>query len=252
MEVLEIARVVAYCCNEIVIHAKNRSNYLVVVWEGTCMERDASGRRSSQEEKVFLGEEREVKRGKLAVWYAGDWTGPRILQPEKRLSGDSSTNTTHDIVAMSSEGVKAIMVDFASLHRILSIGSVLYQKYHTSLSRTHSCTIPVTVNGKMFDVFTSAVENLNIIELLDSNTGLRKLTAVQKRHLECLVEGPWVFAPGQRLWRSGSPVDKAFIVVAGTVSFVPKRQHAGSSVGNTMSMTRLKREQVSNFCVEAT
>jgi len=64
--------------------------------------------------------------------------------------------------------------------------------------------------------------------LLDSNTGLRKLTAVQKRHLECLVEGPTVYAPGQRLWRAGSLVDKAFIVVAGTVSFVPKRRNAGS------------------------
>jgi hypothetical protein len=245
MEVLETARVTAYCCNEIVIHANKRSNCLVVVWEGTCMERDASGRRSSQEEKVFLGEDRESKRGKLAVWHAGDWTGPRILQPEKRLSGDSPTSTTHDVVAMSAEGVKVIVVDFASLHRILSSGSALYQKYHSSLSQTHSCTIPHTIQGKMYDVFQSAVENLNIIELLDSNTGLRKLTAVQKRHLECLVEGPSVYAPGQRLWRSGSPVDKAFIVVAGTVSFVPKRRHGGSCAVNKTSMTRIKRETVS-------
>jgi hypothetical protein len=107
MEVLETARVVAYCCNETVMPAKKRGNFLVVVWEGTCMERDASGRRSSQEEKVFLGEEVVGgKPGSLAVWHAGDWTGPRILQPEKRLSGDSTTSSTHDIVAMSAEGVK--------------------------------------------------------------------------------------------------------------------------------------------------
>lgn len=206
------------------------------------MERDASGRRSSQED--------ETKRGKLAVWHAGDWTGPRILQPEKRLSGDSPTSTTHDVVAMSAEGVKVIMVDFASLHRILSTGSALYQKYHSSLSQTHTCTIPGTIQGKMRSVFESAVENLNIIELLDSNTGLRKLTAVQKRHLECLVEGPTVYAPGQRLWRSGSPVDKAFIVVAGTVSFVPKRRHGGScATGNKAAMSRVKRETVSIICV---
>ena len=73
------------------------------------------------------------------------------------------------------------------------------------------------------------MKSLNIIELLDSNTALRKLTAVQKRHLQCLVEGPTVYAPGQRLWRTGSAVDKAFIIVAGTVSFVPKRRHGGSS-----------------------
>jgi phosphoribosyl 1,2-cyclic phosphodiesterase len=242
MEVLETAQVVEYCCGDIVISTKKRSNYLAVVWEGTCMERDESGRRGSQEETASIGDERDVRRGKLAVWHAGDWTGPRILQPEKRLSGDSPTSTTHDIVAMSAEGVKVIMVDFASLHRILISGSALYQKYHLSLSQTHSCTIPETIQGRMLDVFELAVKNLNITELLDSNTGLRKLTAVQKRHLECLVEGPSVYAPGQRLWKSGSPVDKAFIVVAGTVSFVPKRRHGGSSAGTMKSMTRIKRE----------
>lgn len=238
MELLETARVDAVCCNEVVLSAKKRSNSLVVVWEGTCMERDASGRRTSQED--------ETKPGKLAVWHAGDWTGPRILQPEKRLSGDSPTSATHDVVAMSAEGVKVIIVDFASLHRILSSGSALYQKYHSSLSQTHTCEIPKSIQGKMHGVFQSAVESLNIIELLDSNTGLRKLTAVQKRHLECLVEGPTVYAPGQRLWRSGSLVDKAFIVVAGTVSFVPKRRHAGSCAkGNKAPVARVKRETVS-------
>jgi hypothetical protein len=241
MEVLETARVVAYCCNEIVIPASKRNNYLVVVWEGTCMERDVSGRRCSLEEKVFMGEECSSKRGKLSVWHAGDWTGPRILQPEKRMSGDSSTSATHDIVAMSSEGVKVIMVDFSSLHRILSSGSVLYQKYQISLSETHSCIIPDTIQAKMHGVFENAVKNLNIIELLDSNTGLRKLTAVQKRHLECLVEGPSVYEPAQRLWRSGQPVDKAFIIVAGTVSFVPKRRNGGSAKMKTLTH-RLKNE----------
>lgn len=81
-----------------------------------------------------------------------------------------------------------------------------------------------------------------MIELLDCNTGLRKLSAVQKRHLECLVEGPVVYTPGQRLWRSGSYVDQAFIVVAGTVSFVPRRRHGGST-GNIMvkSQNRVKQ-----------
>jgi len=101
MEVLETARVVAYCCNETVLSADRRSNNLVVVWEGTCMERENNATRSSFNSKSSD----EGKSGK-AVWYAGDWTGPRILQPEKRLSGDSSTSKTHDIVAMSAEGVK--------------------------------------------------------------------------------------------------------------------------------------------------
>jgi len=222
MEVLETARVVAYCCNETVLSATRRSKYLVVVWEGTCMERERTDSAGSSFNSCHSD----------AVWYAGDWTGPRILQPEKRLSGDSSTSRTHDIVAMSAEGVKVIMVDFTNLHRILRNGSALFRKYHLGLSQQHSCEIPSIINPTASTVFKNAVKNLNVIELLESNTGLRKLTAVQKRHLECLVEGPTVYTPGQRLWRAGSIVDKAFIVVAGTVSFVPKRRHGGSAGKN--------------------
>lgn len=133
------------------------------------------------------------------------------------------------------------MVDFGNLHTVLKNGSALYRKYHLSLSHQHSCKIPSTINEPAASVFRNAVKNLNVIELLESNTGLRKLTAVQKRHLECLVEGPTVYTPGQRLWRAGSTVDKAFIVVAGTVSFVPKRRHGGSAGKNIKSSHRVKQ-----------
>ena len=119
---------------------------------------------------------------------------------------------------------QVIVVDFSNLHRILRQGSALYRKYHLSLSEHHSCEIPSAISETTAAIFTNAVKTLNVMDLLDNNTALRKLTAVQKRHLECLVEGPVVYTPGQRLWRSGSTVDKAFIVVAGTVSFVPKRR----------------------------
>jgi len=100
------------------------------------------------------------------------------------------------------------------------------------------------ISAKSNGVFEKAVKSLNIIELLDSNTALRKLTAVQKRHLQCLVEGPTVYAPGQRLWRTGSAVDKAFIIVAGTVSFVPKRRHGGSSMSAKLGQSggRVKKK----------
>lgn len=107
MEVLETARVVAFCCNEIVVPASKRGNFLAVVWEGTCMEQSIAGRRNSQDDVMF---DDEGRRGRIAVWHAGDWTGPRVLQPEKRLSGDSSSSATHDIVAMSAEGVKVGLV----------------------------------------------------------------------------------------------------------------------------------------------
>jgi len=252
MEVLETARVVAFCHNEIVLSANRRSKYLVVVWEGTCMERmrtgghrksGGGGRSDGQASYLSQGSSGLDGEGKgKAVWYAGDWTGPRILQPEKRLSGVSSSSRTHDIVAMSTEGVKVIMVDFTNLHTILKNGSALYRKYHLSLSQKHTCKIPSTINPVAKTMFKNAVANLNIIELLEINSGLRKLTAVQKRHLECLVEGPTVYTPGQRLWRTGSIVDKAFIVVAGTVSFVPKRRHGGS-VGKTLTKAQHRVKQ---------
>lgn len=66
------------------------------------MERESDGARSSITSHASYDYDGKGK----AVWYAGDWTGPRILQPEKRLSGDISSSKTHDIVAMSTEGVK--------------------------------------------------------------------------------------------------------------------------------------------------
>ncbi len=133
------------------------------------------------------------------------------------------------------------MVDFSNLHTILRQGSALYRKYNLSLSEHHSCVIPSTISQTAAAIFTNAVKTLNITDLLDCNTALRKLSAVQKRHLECLVEGPVVYTPGQRLWRSGSTVDKAFIIVAGTVSFVPKRRHGGPVATNRVEpQNRLK------------
>ncbi len=79
------------------------------------------------------------------------------------------------------------------------------------------------------DIFLNDVRNLEILELLKFNTTLRKYSAVQKRHLESLAEGPVYFKPGQRLWRSGTAVEKAYIIVSGTVSFVAKRRNAGSA-----------------------
>lgn len=115
-----------------------------------------------------------------------------------------------------------------------------------SLSQQHTCNIPNTISPGTAAVFKNAVKNLNVIELLESNTGLRKLTAVQKRHLECLVEGPMVYIPGQRLWRAGSTVEKAFIVVAGTVSFVPKRRHGGSAGKLLNQQTRVRQTRETN------
>ena len=238
MEVLETARVDAYAKNDIIVPASRRSSVLCVVWEGTCSERKTQSeyeRRTSNGSVDIVSE--ESNGPPKAVWHAGDWTGPIALQPERRLSGESRTSSDHDIIALSKEGAKVITVEFSNLHSILKAGSPLYHRYldrkihqervkmdaSQSLSERQSEATPTE------QMFEEAMQNLNVLELLNCNSALRKLTAVQKRHLECLAEGPISYQPGDRLWRGGTPVDKAFLIVSGTASFVPKRRNAGSA-----------------------
>lgn len=235
MEVLETAKVDTFYQDEIVVKASRRKHVLCVVWEGTCIEQmkmDTNGDEANWESNRSLLPDGSKKRRREAVWHAGDWTGPRSLQPEKTLSGERSKSELFDIVAMSSEGVKAITIEMSYLHTILKEGSPLYRKYllrqEEKERRRGSQTMDSEVDGgEVQDIpplmLQSNVVNMNLIELLDCNSALRKLSAVQKRHIESLAEGPIYFQPGQRLWKSGSPVDRAFIIVAGTAAFVTKR-----------------------------
>lgn len=68
------------------------------------------------------------------------------------------------------------------------------------------------------------------MDVIETNSTLRKISAVQKRHLESLAEGPVYFGPGELLWRTGTPVEKAYILVGGTVSFRAKRRNASVGV----------------------
>jgi len=236
MEVLETARVEAYCKDTVIVPSSRRNHVLCVVWEGTCVERKISESRSNRTSRTSSPllpiHELDSQINFGAVWYAGDWTGPIALQPEKRLSGDSPLTSTHDVVAMSIEGVKVITVEFSNLHAILKSGSSLYRKYLDRRNQQKKITMELGSNmhsNSTAALLEDAKRNLNVLELLDCNSALRRLTAVMKRHLESLAEGPVSFQPGERLWRAGAPVDKAFVLVAGTASFVPKRRNAGSA-----------------------
>lgn len=163
-------------------------------------------------------------RKRVGVWQAGDWTGPRSLQPEKRLSGESSTSESHDIVAMSKQGVKAITIEMTKLHIILKDGSSLYRR-HLSKRSKQAYLKALQREGSGPSRQNLDVENINVMELIESNSALAKLSAVQKRHLESLTAGPIGFGSNQPLWSDGDPVDKAYLIVAGTVSFVSKHTH---------------------------
>jgi len=108
MELLETAKVDAFCKDDVVVPASRRNSMLCVVWEGTCVElKNGSPTPSSlRAPSMRVIQESHPNRNLGAVWYAGDWTGPIALQPEKALSGESDLSATHDVVAMSSQGVK--------------------------------------------------------------------------------------------------------------------------------------------------
>ena len=254
----------AYCKNDVVVPVSRRSRLLCVVWEGTCVERSRSAPKPVEGKHSLLpiNEVGTTHQHGGAVWHAGDWTGPIALQPDRRLSGESDHSQSHDIVAMSSEGVKVITVEFSNLHLILKSGSALYRKYldrRAQQQRRLSHEVgsqPSNASSATQQLLTDALKNLNVLELLDQNSALRKLSAVQKRHLESLAEGPIGFGPGDRLWRSGAPVDKAFLMVSGTASFVPRRRNAGSaslppgSIGlSSNSKGNILSVRILRFCV---
>lgn len=219
MEVLETARVDAYSVNDVVVPAARRKDVLCVVWEGTCMEKPTASDEEGDEDNFGV-----------TVWHAGDWTGPISLQPEKALSGENSLSTTHDIVAMSSQGVKVITVEFSNLHSILKSGSSLYRAYLDRNAQKDSGSRDCLRDAPNAAMYESIVENIDIMDVIETNSTLRKISAVQKRHLESLAEGPVYFGPGELLWRTGTPVEKAYILVGGTVSFRAKRRNASVGV----------------------
>jgi hypothetical protein len=271
MEVLEIAMVEMFCVNEIVIPSERRSEVLCVVWEGTCVERDSIddlglgpmevedfNRQSSLsdlnlERIVYLNQEDGVGSINPTVWHAGDWTGPLALQPDMERSAETTESEgPKDVVALSTEGVKVIMLNMKDLHQILKSGSKLFRKYLTlkekqaaeeaamkaQIIRNETDMGYVGQNGHAnngagngsYGIDTVAEHQSHnnwyaydsVLEVLKCNSALGKLTALQKRHLESLAEGPRYFECGHYLWQVGEPVDYAFLIVAGTATFAPK------------------------------
>ena len=103
MEVLEIAKVNIHSKGEIVLPAELRSMFLCVVWEGTLIEKRNKVSRLS----FFSDCDANDVLNEPAVWRAGDWTGPILLQPNRNLSCESGSRSRNfDIIAKSGSGVK--------------------------------------------------------------------------------------------------------------------------------------------------
>lgn len=259
MEVLETAQVEVFCKDEVVIPAHRRSDVLCVVWEGTCVEREPSrpGGIEMEDDWRYDGQDRHHEN--TAVWHAGDWTGPKSLQPECALSADCKhRGSVKDVVAVSKQGVKVIMCAMKDLHEILKSGSPLYRKYladqqnqaeNAALKRENTEHLQNGWDGEnarpseMLLQQLAKQPSLNFMEIISHNSALGNLTALQKRHLESLADGPRYFEPGQLIWQVGAPVDFSFLIVTGTAHFVQthKRKIIMNRRGSTGSIALSER-----------
>jgi len=258
MEVLELAQVEVVCANEVVLDADRRNDVLCVIWEGTCIERDTS-------ENSSVSDSDPPER---SVWHAGDWSGPISLQPEPALCGGCThRGPVKDMIAVSAQGVKVIMVKMKDLHKILKNGSSLYRKYLEIIERRHDEDKSMKNMRSGSDSLLSQhsdndCDNMlprnprlghstdNLLEVISCNSALRKLTALQKRHLESLAEGPRYFEAGQLIWHVGAQVEFSFLLMGGTAMFAqpPKqRSRFGCRRGSTGSISNSKNDLLSRF-----
>jgi hypothetical protein len=210
MEVLEIANVEMYCFGETVIKGGQRPDLLCVFWEGTCKEVIPKQETNGQFEENGIHHE--------CVWHAGDWTGPVSLQPDTNRCARVVPGESHprDIIAVSEEGVKVIILSIKDLYRILKIGSKLFRKYMSLEGKRQGKTEEFSLRNPIDESSDS------LMDVIQHNSVLGSLYPMQMRHLESLAEGPRYFSAHSLLWKVGDPVDFAFVILAGT-SFLGKK-----------------------------
>jgi hypothetical protein len=231
MEVLEVATIEIFSAGEIVVPARKRQDILCVIWEGTCVEHSIS-----PEDEVH----------DVAIWHAGDWSGPIALQPNTISSvGSSQKHPARDVIALSESGVKVISLSMADVSKILLKGSRPYRKFMEAEGKVFSDK----VNPRVAQLsHPSNLAARHVLDTLKINSVLGSLHARQIRALESIAEGPRAFDAGEYLWRAGGRCDYAFLIAAGTASFRPlpgrnismshgSRNHRQASGRNVMEVS---------------
>jgi hypothetical protein len=217
MEVLEITKVEVFCSGATVVPSGRRAEVLCVVWEGTCIEQGSND--SPGALTKWPSSEHHV-----CVWHAGDWTGPVALQPDTERSAECATkNRLRDIVAASREGVKIILLQMNDLEKILRRGSKLYRKY-LAVKQKHAAEEAAAIAKMRNEAMEGAVLRKNstfdhVLEILKCNSVLSNLSALQKRSMESIAEGPRAFEADHSLWEVGARCDYAFLIVSGSATF---------------------------------
>lgn len=210
MEILEIANVELYSTGEIVVPGSRRPDILCVFWEGTCIAKQIGGTDGECEETT-------------TVWHAGDWTGPVSLQPDICRSAHSvDGKELGDIVALSREGVKVIVLKMKDMVRILKNGSKLFRKYFALMEDKEENRDQMSMANLRYSLQDAVEGSSELLEVIECNSVLRNLTAMQKRYLESLAEGPRFFQPFAPMWKVGDPVDYAYLIVSGSATIGKK------------------------------
>lgn len=236
MEVLEIASVYEISCGDIVVPARKRQNTLCVVWEGTCIECD--------------GKEVAGVSPSAAVWHAGDWTSPVILQPNNAQAAKvSDDQEPKDMIALSEQGVKVIIISMHELNKVLMRGSKLYRKY-VGIEDKHG---QVAQDDNVIGSIHKRVEkpaSRHVVDVIKINSLLGNLYAGQVRALEAIAEGPRLFEPGSYLWKSGSGCDFAYLIATGSAHYVGVSGRRRSIGMNTYGSSRNVLETVYGKTIE--
>ena len=243
MEVLEIASVKVFCVGDVVVPAFRRSQVLCVVWEGTCTEK--------------IPDKGHVSDRPLDVWQAGDWAGPVSMAPD----ADDYDTLGRDIVAVSGEGVKAIMLMMDDLERILYRGSTQYRKFLALQQQYNEEKDLNNVSFGRIDETSQSWKGEHVLDNFKFNSVFNSLTALQKRSLEPIAEGSRVFQGGSLLWKVGDKCENGYLIVSGTLSFgspglqknkastPPPHVRQNSTVRSRRNSSTLGQIELSNGCL---
>jgi hypothetical protein len=145
------------------------------------------------------------------------------------------------------------------VQRILKSGSKLFRKYSAlqegqkKKERRNS----TQWNSQKQNYLNEPANDQNdsLLAVIECNSVLSNLSAMQKRYLESLAEGPRFFGAHSLLWKVGDAVDYAYLVVGGTATLgrrhVPRVTHSrmnrrgstGTISGSLVSIDEVGRDR---------
>jgi len=202
MELVGVVRTEVVGRGEVVLTSGERGEVIAVVWEGRCMDADATALSaspylSSATVPQFFGIGRHQ-----SYYHPGDWTAPSPFQPEIRHTYSQSSP---DLICCSSPGATILKVSVRDLTAVLQQSSSTYRQYK---NRSSYDSAQLTVDDKY-------IPSRRIPSLLDMNSSLHNLYSSSKFHLETLVGGTISFEEGELMWNFGDVVENSYLIARG-------------------------------------